>query len=71
MDSTSPPDHAEIVERLIRSEKQNRLLERTIRELQQLYGDDPNANYAAVLVSRITALEANVDRLARGKRKAA
>ena len=63
--ATTSPE--EIIERLIASEAKNRLLERTIRELQALYGDEPNASYAAVLVGRIATLEANVQKMARRK----
>lgn len=56
--------HAELVERLIASERRCRLLERTLTEYAQAKDDDPQTgSYVTALQARISQLEENVERL--------
>lgn len=65
-----PAERAELVERLVASERRCRLLERTLTEYAEVKdGDGSVGSYVTALQARIARLEENVERLTQ-RRKA-
>ena len=64
-------ERAELVERLIASERRCRLLERTLSEYAEVKDEDPQTgSYVTALQARIAQLEANVERLTQRRKSA-
>lgn len=66
------PTEAELVERLIAAERDNRHLRQALREVSDLAGETeaPGASYVVALLARIGVLEENLRRLTSRKRSA-
>lgn len=65
-----PTERADLVERLVASERRVRLLERTLTEYAEAKDEDGSVgSYVTALQARIAQLEANVERLTQ-RRKA-
>lgn len=62
---------AELVNRAIHLDAENRHLRKLILELQTERGEDQNVSLVGLLLGRIAALEANVQRMAAKRSKAA
>ena len=62
-------ERAELVERVINLDRDNRLLRRTLRELTTAANDgEPFGDYITALQARIRQLEDNIDRITRQKK---
>lgn len=60
-----------LADALITADRRARLAEQAIRDMQEHYGEDPNASYVVALLARIEILNGNVERLTARGRKAA